>query len=227
MKKGELVVVASSSAIGHWSLVIGHSRKRGITLIELLLSLAIIVAIAAMATPSVIRVWERYRVKLAGDQLRSAFTHAHVEAMRTGQIQVMRLELQGNKYYLQPWMAGDEAINVSADEALEQSRPQYRAQPVSERTLPEDVIFESSESKFDSRALEIEEEAAKQQTALAQWSQPILFYPDGTSSSAKVTLANERGEAVEVTLRKLTGLSAVSDMTTLEALQSQSIEEDL
>src|SRR5687767_3533485 len=102
---------AAAKRIGHWSLVIGHSPRRGVTLVELLLALAIIVMLASLAVPAIGRTWERYRVKAAGDQLRAAFTHAHVEAMRTGQIQVLRFELGGSSYYLQPWMAGDEAIN--------------------------------------------------------------------------------------------------------------------
>lgn len=204
----------------------GHSR-RGVTLMELLIALAIIVLIASLAVPAATRAWDRYRVKLAGDQLRAAFGHAHYEAMRTGQIQVVRMELGGSSYYLQPWMAGDEAINVSAEEAYEQTTPQYQIEPVAEKKLPEDVIFDSAQARFDTRAMEIEEETNQQQTALTQWSQPLLFYPDGTSSQAKVTVANERGEAVQVTLRKLTGLASLSEITTLEALQSESSEEDL
>src|SRR5215211_5783580 len=123
--------------IGHRSLVIGHfcptDRSRsGFTLLELMIVLTIIVVLASLSSPFVVRAWERYRVKLAGDQLRAAFTHAHVEAMRTGQIQVLRLELGGSSYYLQPWMAGDEVINVAAEEAYEQTTPQYQMEPVAE-----------------------------------------------------------------------------------------------
>lgn len=184
-----------------------------------MIALAIIVAITSLAAPSVGRAWDRYRVKLAGDQLRTAFTHAHVEAMRTGQIQVLRFELGGSTYYLQPWMAGDEAINVSKEEAYEQTTPQYQVEPVEEEKLPDDVTFEYAQARFDTRALEIQDEASQQQTAQTQWSQPILFYPDGTSSQAKITVANPRGEAVQITLRKLTGLASVGELTTLEALE--------
>lgn len=191
---------------------------RGITLVELLLALAILVAMAALAAPAVNRSWERYRVKLAGDQLRAAFTHAHVEAMRKGQIQVVRFEMGGNRYYLQPWMAGDEVINASAEEALQQTQMQVETGAPQEQQLPEDVTFAAASAEFDTRAIEIEEVAAQQQGMTVQWSQPILFYPDGTSSSATVAVANKRGQAVQVRLRKLTGLTTVSDVTTLEAL---------
>jgi prepilin-type N-terminal cleavage/methylation domain-containing protein len=217
--------IVARRRIGHWSLVIGHSR-RGVTLVELLIALAIMVVLASLAAPTVARAWERYRVKLAGGQLRAALTHAHVEAMRTHQIQVLRFELGGSSYYLQPWMAGDEVINVAAEEAYEQSTPQYQVKPVEEMKLPEDVTFEKAQARFDTRALEIEDEASKQQSGMTQWSQPLLFYPDGTSSQAKITLANPRGEAVQVTLRKLTGLATVSDLTTLEALESESSAEE-
>ena len=191
-----------------------------------MIALVIIVVLASLTAPFVTRAWERYRVKLAGDQLRAAFTHAHVEAMRSGQIQVLRFELGGSSYYLQPWMAGDEVINVAAEEAYEQSTPQYQAEPVEEKKLPEDVTFENAQARFDTRAMEIEDEANKQQTGLTQWSQPLLFYPDGTSSQAKVILANPRGEAVQITLRKLTGMATVSELTTLEALESEASDQE-
>src|SRR4051812_15830230 len=183
------------------------SQRTGITLVELMISLSIMVAAAAIAAPTMHRAWERYRVKLAGDQLRAAFAHAHVDAMRTGQIQVLRFEIGGDRFYVQPWMAGDEAINASAEEAYAQSRPQYQNEPVAEQKLPDEVKFADASTKFDTRAMEIEQEAAQQQTATTHWSQPLLFYPDGTSSQATVIVANEREEAVEITLRKLTGLT--------------------
>ncbi len=47
---------------------------------------------------------------------------------------------------------------------------------------------------------------------------PILFYPDGTTSTARVTVVNELGDAITLTLRGLTGAVRVGGMETREAL---------
>jgi type II secretory pathway pseudopilin PulG len=198
-------------------------QRSALTLLELLLALLIIVALFALAAPSMHRTWERYRVKAAGDQLRAALSRAHVKAMRDGQIQVVRCELGGARYTIEPWFMGDEMINASAQEAFNLSQPQIQMPLSREERLPEEVTFVAATAKFDLRAMEVEELAMSQLGAQVQWSQPILFYPDGTSSQAAITLANKRGEAVQVRLRKLTGLTSVSDITTVEALAAEEL----
>jgi len=44
------------------------------------------------------------------------------------------------------------------------------------------------------------------------WSQPIMFYPDGTTSDASVLVANSSDETIRVTLRGLTGISRASQV---------------
>ena len=45
----------------------------------------------------------------------------------------------------------------------------------------------------------------------------VYFYPDGTTSSARVTLANDRSMFVDVRLRGLTGIAVVGDVLTAGA----------
>ena len=45
------------------------------------------------------------------------------------------------------------------------------------------------------------------------WSSPILFFPDGSSSTAAILLKNEAGRCIEVRLRGLTGTSMVTEIT--------------
>lgn len=49
-----------------------------------------------------------------------------------------------------------------------------------------------------------------------EWSTPIFFYPDGTTSAAAVLLKNEAGQCIEVRLRGLTGLGKATQLTSAE-----------
>jgi hypothetical protein len=46
--------------------------------------------------------------------------------------------------------------------------------------------------------------------------QDILFYPDGTTSTAEVTIKNERGKYITIKLRGLTGAARVTNWFTVE-----------
>ena len=45
------------------------------------------------------------------------------------------------------------------------------------------------------------------------WSEPIFFYPDGTTSNAQLLLRNKEGRMIELFLHGLTGIVKVSDVT--------------
>ena len=56
----------------------------------------------------------------------------------------------------------------------------------------------------------------------AEMTSPILFYPDGTTSDAKLALTNAQQQVyVLVRLRSLTGIATVSDLMTADVLQLQ------
>ena len=80
--------------------------------------------------------------------------------------------------------------------------------------VPEGVTFVARETAVDSRgeaSTLVQDEAA---VAAPGWSQPVLFYPDGTSSTACVILENERGRCIEVSLRGLTAVVTVGEVFT-------------
>ncbi len=47
----------------------------------------------------------------------------------------------------------------------------------------------------------------------ANWSEPIFFYPDGTTSSARLMLRNKDGRVIELVMRGLTGIVKVGEVT--------------
>lgn len=94
------------------------------------------------------------------------------------------------------------------------------------KELPKDVRFLGADVRIDQRsAFQLSESADPAMlvndplvfgmTALDeepppdQWGIPIYFYPDGTTSSAELTLFNDRQQSVSVFLRGLTGIGRV------------------
>ena len=85
--------------------------------------------------------------------------------------------------------------------------------------LPEGIVFQQGATEIDLRmSLAQEELAAIDQTA-QNWSQPILFYPDGSTSEARLFLSNQAGvRFIAIRLRSLTGIPVVSGVLSQEEL---------
>jgi type II secretory pathway pseudopilin PulG len=177
---------------------------------EMLLVLAILVAVSAMAAPAMHDMWQRRKLPLAADQLRAALSRTRTEAMRSGKTQVFRCELGGSKYFSLAWSAGDELINGSAQEAVDSQQLRQDASGPKLRELPEGVTFGMSEASLDTRSIDIEE-TLRQSDAGGMWSPPIVFYPDGTSSQSKIEIVGEKTASLTIALRGLTGLASVEE----------------
>ena len=76
---------------------------------------------------------------------------------------------------------------------------------------PENVTFVAGEASLEARAETVDYGTDSLGSVEADWSQPILFYPDGTTSTARLVLKNERDHSIELSLRGLTGAVTVSD----------------
>jgi prepilin-type N-terminal cleavage/methylation domain-containing protein len=196
-------------------------RRQAFTLMELLLVLALMVAIAAIAWPALRGSFDTQRLSKSADQLRAAFGKTRVRAMRTGAIQVFRFQPGRGGYGSETWTASAEevvsAATAAGGVASGPPMPTATAAPTSSTdTLPEGVVFHLAEVTVDARAASLLGAGGDGETA--EWSSPIFFYPDGTTSNSHVVLANERGQAIVVTLRGLTGLSLPSEITSIEQL---------
>jgi len=84
--------------------------------------------------------------------------------------------------------------------------------------LPEGVTFVGSETELDERSAFLSVTATTGDEDLL-WSDPIFFYPDGTSSTARILITNERSRFLMVSVRGLTGVVHVSDLMTAEEMQ--------
>ncbi len=192
-------------------------KRKSFTLIELLLVLGIIVAMVGMGLPLVQRMVARNQIKSAARELQSQLHQTRLEAIKSGDVMVFRYRLLTSDYEILPKSAFDQralgtdgaAVNWDAtatgSELLE-GKGVSRAAGDSEsdspdafrRILPSGIIFAST----------AEHDAAVENN---DWSPPILFFPNGRTSHASVTLVSTEGYDYreKLVLRGLTGMAGI------------------
>jgi prepilin-type N-terminal cleavage/methylation domain-containing protein len=219
-----------------------QSARRGFSLVELLLVLAILVLAAAISVPTLRGTLRNQKLSRAADLVRIEWARAHVQAMKTGRIQMFRYQLGGQGFRVEPWAAGDDMLESSlavdangnplaapagfGNAAVEQKAPppnvsiDENGNPESDRyRLPDEITFAAGDARSGSRAMKIEQEILETERQV-QWSRPILFYPDGSTSDAFVVVANPQQVGIRISLRGLTGTATVSEIGTLDELTS-------
>ncbi len=200
-----------------------HFRQAtGLTLLEVLLTLAILIAVAAFAVPVLDGVLTQRRLERAAEQVRLLMLQTRLEAMRTGRVQVMHCPPETNQVSVTPLTSLSD-LTEAADQIGAGGSLLMGAQTTVPQMLPmqTEVVSKTSELaegvKFASTRVEtsIRSMITSSQTGLQgveqQQSSPIFFYPDGTSSSAIVTVEQEGGGQLLIVLRGLTGEARVQD----------------
>ena len=183
----------------------------GFTLIEILLVLALVAIMTALAWPMLQRPFANRRLYAAADLVRAGWCQARSEAIRSGHTFAFRYLPEGDRFMVEPESdpAGGMTDTAGTDGSMMMAEDEV-THPV-ETALPEGVKFVVGDASSDAAAMESSAGGATE--AEAGWSEPILFYPDGTTSDARLVLGNECGSAMEVALRGLTGVVTTGDVT--------------
>lgn len=202
-----------------------RDRRSAMTLFELLLVLVLLVIVASLAAPLFEGSFSSVRLRRGADQVLAAWSEARTHAIESGRIYQFRFKPEEGAYRVDPWSGGlepdtlesdalvvdsvttDDGTNDGTDEEIELANWRYQSQ------LPENILFNSAESvtadEFGQRTL-----TRLDQNSMTEWSAPILFYPDGTTSEASLLLKNSKGLFRRATLRSLTGVGRASDLLT-------------
>jgi len=191
--------------------------REAFTLLEIMLTLGIVVALAVLAWPALDRALVRQRLVKAADQVRAAWCRARVDAMESGQSYVFRYKVDGNRFRVRARAtevtAGQELFGDVLDASTDQSGLTEKNKS---RPLPDGVTFLGGETAVDTRAALVISEGDQTNAVAEGWSDPILFYPDGTTSTARLILKNENGRCIELALRGLTGTVTVGEILLVE-----------
>jgi Tfp pilus assembly protein FimT len=188
------------------------------SLVEISLTLCLLVVLASLTWPALGRPMATHRLRVSADQVRTEWVHARVEAMSSGQPHAFRYTLDGDSYLLEEQANEDDASASPTDDAGQDSGDADNSRSLNRR-LPDKVRFVTAQTAGQSGTQTaaspgVEPAAAAGDSGL---SQPIFFYADGTSSDAQVSLRNEYGQTIALSLRGLTGVVLVSEVRSAEA----------
>lgn len=213
-------------------------RRSAFTLLELLLALALLVAVAAITWPALERPLASQRLRRAAEQVRTQWIKARTKAINTGETFAFRyqpdsahfrVESQSQEASLLEAAAANMGPQAgaggsagggtqSASASSTASMPAMPAEPV-ELELPDGVKFAGGDVTEDQRSAEFANQERSRGSVDLSWSQPIFFYPDGTATQARVALAGQRERAIVIELRSLTGSVRIGEIVSLESLR--------
>ena len=197
------------------------NSRSAFTLLELLLVLAILAAIATVAIPQAAILLGDQRLVRSGEQIRIEMTRLRIDAMRQGRVMMLQGMVEGNQIRIKPFYSlsdSTEALDQTGSQSSLLSGAQQAnvaapiEDPTAERTveLMEDVTVDSVATASSARGAMISQQVGGDQAA--GWSAPVLFYPDGTTSTAAVTLSHETMGRIVIRLRGITGDATISEV---------------
>ncbi|MEZ6061821.1 MAG: prepilin-type N-terminal cleavage/methylation domain-containing protein [Planctomycetaceae bacterium] len=210
--------------------------RNGYSLLELLIVLGILSAMAAIAVPSLQGPLDKSRLRSAGGQVRTSLAKARSIAIREGAVVEFRYRIGGREWQLRQRMpatisdAGRAVSNqlqsnqpafatgpaefdngVIGDRAAD---PQIDATPfriVRTGLLPDGVQFSANpvgDSSTENDGATFSDATSFGGSDTPAWSDPISFFPNGASRDASLIVTGSRDFVVHVSVRGLT--SAVS-----------------
>ena len=195
--------------------------RKAFTLLELLLVLAIMSVLASIAIPQVAWLLGDRRIVRGAKLIREELMLARIDSMRQGRILMVDAMLESGTLRVQPYYSMADAVNAvdqtGSQSALLTGAEQVQFVPMAqeeadirELELPEDVVVKSVSVVSAARAMAIQQATMSNQSE--GYSQPILFYPDGTTSTAAVVLSHPVHGQITVKLRGITGEVTISEV---------------
>jgi Tfp pilus assembly protein FimT len=175
------------------------AARRAYTVLELMLVLALMVVLGALAYPELQGPIARQRLRSAAEVIRGAWNNARSDAMTTGEIHLFRYEPGSGNYQVQRWINADTSSSDGPSAAATTASDE-------QLTLPEEIEFLEGE-QLDARA---SFEAVAMSGAETGSAPSVMFYPDGTTSTIELEIANTYDARMRISMRGLTGVVTVS-----------------
>ena len=169
--------------------------------------LAVVASLAGLSWPAVREMLAKSELRNAARQFRAALVKVRLDAIQSGTVRQLRYRPGRGRFEV--------SVLASLDDEQSGDEPGLaaRAPPngSGEDRLGAGVSFqEPDEPQPEDRP----PDSAEPETQ--PWAAPILFYPNGQTSNARVRLEGRRGYHIEVTLRGITGAVTVGKLDWVE-----------
>ena len=182
-------------------------NRKGVTLLEILLVVAVIAVLAAVAVPLWNVMLQSEKVSRGADILRAELGATRVLSIREGEEYVFCYVPESGQFWSEPLSASTSLVSPLMGE-----EPSDKLSLPPANYLPEGVFF-----SIDSQVGEtIRSQNTEEESGSSTQARRIIFYPDGSSQSAGIVIRNEYGDGIQVSLRGITGGSAASGWLELE-----------
>ena len=190
-------------------------RRDALTLLEVLLVLGLLVVLASVSWPALQRPMADHRLRMAADQVRTAWIRSRLDAIRSGHACLFHCTPRSGIYSLTRVQGGESPHEEEAIGDFGRLETSVEIDDSMRRklcALPEDVFFVPSQAASETHPDATLVASDRVSDDGNDWSEPILFYPDGTTSTARLMLENAYGRRIELSLRGLTGVVTIGSV---------------
>jgi prepilin-type N-terminal cleavage/methylation domain-containing protein len=199
-----------------------HDRRQGLTLVEVLLVLGLLVVLASIAWPLLDRPLANRRLHVAADTLRTEWARARNQAIAKGQTVRFSYTLGERNYSVKcdSETALSSADGLASETNLFDTSDAFLGAEDADSgpKLPEGITFSEAEVYDELESSLGLAGSSRTDLGLSSSSTPIEFYPDGSTSTARVVLKNDYDRCIEVTLRGLTGVASIGEIYSVEGV---------
>ena len=183
------------------------------TLFELLLVLVLLVVIASFAKPIFDGAFASLKLQRAGDKVIAAWSELRILAIQTGQPHQFQFQPESGHYRLEPWYGY--LVDPDTQQMLGNQGASYGDWEPYEAELPEEIEFYQGDSLSRENG-DVAEVVSLSAGGTSGWSEPIIFFPDGSTTRASLLLQNQKDLVLRITLRPLTGVGRASEVMTMD-----------
>jgi Tfp pilus assembly protein FimT len=189
-------------------MIVQQHRTRargGLTLLEMLLVLAVLVAVVGITSPALNRMYESHRLQQSVNEVLAKLGAARLHAIDDGVVYEFRFEPRGRNLLIVPHQdARHRLSSETLDSAKQLNRWTFHGE------LPEGLAFGKSNTQERISTRTLQQLSLASSLTRVAWSPAVLFLPNGSSSHAAFQIDDGDGRTVAFAVRGLTGAASAT-----------------